>query len=459
MNSGNDRTIRLCILLMGHSVKELEFPAKDCVTVKQFLLENYAGIFPWEAPTEADGLFRWESFTRDNIEWFKRYLPFHFVAGDSSDKTTIHLIDNLDSRKITVSNSGIYHNDTIWFYLQENLRETVELIAQAQDSDFVLELLGAIERLLTTADAQILLDNFALFKARSLTEHFTKNLIPSTTWRQLNHPKLTYYKQFLVSLANQLLLLDHCLNRDEPQPTTITQSNKEEWLHHLLYRIHTQMLTLLSVPEAFVRNIYPMACNFSEGLQKCGVIKLPQKDDDYYDAHIANRSISDVYQPFFASLEINDYFEFIRRCTVSPLFSPEIATICQTFRILFNKLKHAAYIEVIRSRDADAIRQAELSGIESEIQQLESGRALGPLERQARIRRLSIKKEVVEKVRHMHEFIDFDAPDFTKRNGIRVFSPAGKWYTIGIADLELSFKVLVGILTILQRCASTPTVP
>lgn len=458
MGKSMDRMIRICILFLGHSARELEFPAKDIATVKQFLIENYESIFSSKPPAKTDHLFDWESFTNDNIDWFKRYLNFYFVAGDLINKTTIHLIDKIDVMKITISNSGIYTNDLIRFYLEEKLRGKVESILQTQYNDFVIEIIEAIERLLTTVDAQILLENFALFKERSLIEHFTKNIIPSKLWRKLNHPELIYYKHFLVSLANQLHLLDHCLNSNESKSPTITQSNKEEWLHNLLYRINTQMLTLMSIPEAFVRNIYPKIHKFSKALQECGVSKLSHNDGDYYSAQIATRSISDVYQPFFKSIGINDYFEFISLCANSPISSQEISIICQTFRIIFNKLKHAAYIEIIRSRDAESIRQAQLSTIEREIQELENDLMINPLERRARISRLLIKKEVVEKVGNRHELIDFDAPDFKKSNGIRVFLHEGNWYTICLADVELTFKLVIGILTIIQRSAPIATV-
>ena len=183
-----------------------------------------------------------------------------------------------------------------------------------------------------------------------------------------------------------------------------------------------------------------------------GIEKLPVEDADYYTSAIAGRSIRVVYQPILSSLRLDDYLQFIDHCATAPLSSAGIASICQTLRVIFNSLKHSGHVDVIQSRDSAAIRQTELAAIDSEVQAINRDGALGSKERDDRLLRLSVKKEIIEKVRDRHETIDFESPDFVTKNGIRVFAASdATWFDISIADLELMFKLVVGIITILRR--------
>lgn len=457
MSTLSNTVVQVQVLRLGNPVHTIHVPMKEWSTFKHFLIENYASIFQKEPLTEPDELFAWRSFTRQNVDRFKYAFNYYYLTCKGISDAPLHLIDKLDTSEIRIFNSGIYTNDAIWFFLQEQLKDQVEVIAQTCQDNFALEVLGALERLLTTADAQILLDNFSGFEAHSSTEHFVKHIIPFNTWQKLNTKKLSYYKKFIVSFTHSLLLLDHCLARHDTFPTPIAQSNKEEWLHCLLFRMQNQMLTLLSIPEAFVRLTHPTVHNFSDGLQMCGVQKLTQKDKYYYQAHIANRAITDIYQALFNKMAIYDYYDYIEYCVNTLCSDSYVSEICHTFRILFNNLKHAAHVEVIQSRDVEAIKKAEMDEINTELDRLQNS-DLNSSEREDKIRNLLIRKEFIDKVRHMHETIDFQDPDFIKNNGIQIHSTTGDFFKISIADLELSLKILIGILVILEKSIAKPGV-
>ena len=96
-----------------------------------------------------------------------------------------------------------------------------------------------MESLLTTDEAQILLNNFGELQIRSRTAHFTKSLIPAATWQDLDIPKFTNYTQFMLSFA-QLLLTDNCQSGIAPEHPMA--AHKREWLWNMIPRMRVEIL-------------------------------------------------------------------------------------------------------------------------------------------------------------------------------------------------------------------------
>ncbi len=132
------------------------------------------------------------------------------------------------------------------------------------------------------------------------------------------------------------------------------------------------MLVLLSIPEFFLRSIYSSVFNYSELLKGIGIGKLQQKDDDYYRKCIMNRSVSEIYTDIFNAISIDNYPDYIGFCEDVDFSDGDLIKIVQTYRILFNKLKHSSYIQIIKSRDDETIKKNNLKNIEREIEELQA---------------------------------------------------------------------------------------
>jgi hypothetical protein len=60
-------------------------------------------------------------------------------------------------------------------------------------------------------------------------------------------------------------------------------------------------------------------------------------------------------------------------------------------------------------------------------------------------------RDAKEKIRYAYAHLDFEDSEFKKNNGIWVVDEAGNKFNVTLADMELSLKVLLGILCVLNR--------
>ena len=60
-------------------------------------------------------------------------------------------------------------------------------------------------------------------------------------------------------------------------------------------------------------------------------------------------------------------------------------------------------------------------------------------------------REIINKVRHVHEDLDLDDPAFAHNNGIRLHNEQGDHFLITLDDLERTLKITIGIITLIAR--------
>lgn len=88
-------------------------------------------------------------------------------------------------------------------------------------------------------------------------------LLPSELYEQLNRIDMNYYTDFIYNTINQICLINYCIEAP-------SSGNKENivrclWVDLILKRIQNIVLTLMAIPEVYVRNIMS---DSSEGLMK-----------------------------------------------------------------------------------------------------------------------------------------------------------------------------------------------
>ncbi len=103
------------------------------------------------------------------------------------------------------------------------------------------------------------------------------------------------------------------------------------------------------------------------------------------------------------------------------------------------------------SRDAKAQDAAALALIDQEEQALHNDSNITPDLRAHGRAEMNLRREMITKVRYVHEDLDLDDPAFAHHNGIRVYNEQGDHFLITLDDLERTFKITIGIITVLAR--------
>lgn len=454
MTPAIDKVVRVERILIGTRPLRITLPVGNSHSLEEFLLDNHETIFPGFRHKTPQRLFHsWNNLTSDNVSLFEHTLKYYYVYGDTNVKASIHLVDEVLADHLRIFDSGtkFNHNDAISFFLQENFGRDLEFLDHASaTNNGQRDALWVMERLLSQTGSYILLDNFSEYRARTDTGEFLSHCVPSVVWRMLESATLSYYQRFMISFAHKIILLNHCLDRTTD--SRISRGNKEEWLHRCLFRLGFDILILLSIPEAFLRTFRPHVFNYADGLQEVGIPRSPHKDPVQYASRIAGESITRISNSLLQSMSVIEYDDFIRFCANTPVSHPAISEFLHTFRVIFNGIKHATGIEVIQTRDAETERVAALKALDQELAALESSSHASIRDIESKKLELTVKREVIEKVRHVHETLNLHDPQFSKNNGIRIRNGQAGYFDVTLDDLERSLKMIIGLLTVLIRC-------
>lgn len=448
--------------------KQVQIDADGDKSLRELLDEHDEELllrFEKPEPAQSLAFWSWESFNSNSQKFF--ISNYNFAAFQKIDGISqpIHLIDRLKYTNpsevlITYNVSG--YDDTIPFFLSEKYEKRGWTThGQRRSINAKEDALRFLEGILSDAESRIVIEKFSRSMAERRSGRLFRQFIPAVLWGELIKDHLDYYRQFILECADQIFALNFCIEHMNHKQRNIFADIARGWVNDFLYRIQTLMLVLLNIPEVFLRGLCPSAYTYSGALVSIGLDKLPEKDETYYKNHIVNKSISEVYRDIFQLLYIKNYEDYIEYCRTAKFSEISLRTIVHTFRILFNKLKHSSYIQIIKSRDEEGIKRKEIQEINLEIEKLAAATELSKEISDARMHELKIRKEIAEKVRYAYGHLDFDDPRFKHNNGISITDSNNTIFRISLYDLEISLKILVGILSALNRAtpsiaASTP---
>lgn len=451
-------------VFIGCSLKEITVTVDEDKTFKQLVDEHYHDLLPRSDrfdTTQPQFFGAWENLNETSLSYFDSCYSFSAFQS-VNPHIPVHLIDrirHIKSDKITITSPGFRHDDSIAFFLIEKYDQVLNAISTENNRNRLREKLREfLEELLGETDSHILVDTFSENEAEDRIAPFVDQMIPSALWLNLTKESLSYYRKFILHLANQVLILDYCVKHSNLEDRNIFEEISRGWVDQFLYRIQNLMLVLLNIPEAFFRSIYSSHANYSKLVKNIGIKRLQEKDEEYYTNYIMNKSISEIYFELFNNLSISNYQDYIEFCENAPLSDINLGRIVHTYRILFNKLKHSSCVEIIKSRDYESIRKKELEDIEQEIERFQTMQQIDAQYVTSELERLKIKKEIAEKVRYTYAHLDFEDTEFKRSNGISVVDERGTRFRITLFDMELSFKVLFGILCILNRANTTQVI-
>lgn len=452
------------ISLIGSEVREFDLDFDEKRTLREVVDKHYSILFPGN---KSSSLRReiynwsWNCLETQSIDEFNQKYNMSFFQESNGELYPIHLIDRLTELQLTnqvfVTNSGILHDDSIPFFLIEKYEGALDsIINHATIAKLRDEVSLLINKILSDIDAAVLLENRSYSGRGFRVSKFFVQAIPSGLWLKLGEENLIYYRHFIMHLAATIVVLNHCISNSLTSRGNIVQDIARGWVNSFLFKVQYLMMVLLSIPETFLRNARPNFHNYSRELSDIGVTKLAETDAKYCEKHINGRSMHEVCQSLLENTSIKSYYEYINYCKTIELADPLLSKLIHTFRIFFNRLKHASQVSIISTRDADEIRKRELEEINMRIESLgdlslESEHDIGQFETE--LQRLKIRKELIEKVKYAFEHLDFDDQDFRLKNGINVADDANNRFRITFYDLEYSLRILVGILILLNRFA------
>jgi len=430
-------------------------------SLKQLIDENYHELLPGLSSPSVfvhDRFASWENLNSAVLADFNASYDFSASWSLGTERHPIHLIDKVTGMagaEITIGNGGFIIDDSIAFFLIERYRQFLDTVS-IQESGQAFEetaLFRFLEEVLSETDCHIMVDSFSRRRAEHGIGAFVKQLIPSALWMDMKTADLEYYRKFIVHFANQVSILDYCVEHSNLDNEKVRQDVCRGWIDDFLYRVQNLMLVLLNIPEIFLKSISPGA-----DLNLIGIVELPETERaNYYKNRIANKSIQEVYREILEHLPIENYQEYIEYCESSDVADINVRRIVHTFRILYNKLKHTSNIRIIRSRDEEGITRRQIEDIDREIERLAISRP-GRKGSESEIRTLELRRELVDKARYAYGHLDFDDPEFKHNNGILVADATGTAFRITLADLELSQKLLIGILHLLKKANASRAV-
>lgn len=441
--------------------KQVQIVVDENKSLKE-VLDEHEELLPRlekQDPAQSSLFWSWESLNTNNQKYFISNYNFAAFENIEGISRPIHLIDRLKYTNppeviITYNVSG--YDDTIPFFLFEKYEKDVRAPHwQIRNFDAKEGVLRFIEGILSDTESHLVIEKFSRSRAERRSGRLFRQSIPSMLWSELTKDHLDYYRKFILEYADQVLSLNYCIEHMNHEHRNIFADISRGWINDFLYRIQNLMLVLFNIPEIFSRSLCPTAHTYSGALISIGLEKLPEKDEDYYKNHIVNNSISEIYGDIFQSLHIKDYEDYIEYCRNANFSDIHLRTIVHTFRMLFNKLKHSTYIQIIKSRDEEGIKRKEIQDIKLEIKKLSSIIGINKETKEAEMRRLNIRKEIAEKVRYAYGHLNFDDPLFKHNNGISITDKDNRIFRISLYDLEVSLKILVGVLSALHRAMPT----
>ncbi|MFC1953819.1 hypothetical protein ACFLWR_06825 [Chloroflexota bacterium] len=447
---------------IGHAPKEVRVSINEDKSIKQLIDENYCELLPRPDLFDAgmpNFVADWESLNEKSFRYFNSCYHFLSFQSTNTNDIPIHLVDritHIKSDNIKLTPPRLMIDDSIAFFVVEkyglNEKRTLPI-----DNDITPDgLREFLERLLSGTDTQLLVDNFSQRQTGHIVGSFIEQMIPAELWLNLSNEDFSYYKNFIIRFANEVLLIDYSVKNSTLVDKKILEDLSRGWMDNFLYQMQNLMLVLLSIPEIFIRSIcIDPEKQYLAILQKKRITNLPyKKDDEYYFNHIVNQSISSVFFEILGDLAINNYQDYIKYCEDVPLNDINIGRIVNTYRVLCNKLKHSSYIKIIKSRDEEGLKRKELDEIDEEMKQLRYVQQRdGVLSAWAKheIEKQEFLKDVNNKIRYAYGHLNFEDSEFKRNNGISVMDEAGNRFNITLFDMEVSLKVLLGILCILNR--------
>lgn len=445
---------------IGEALKEVRVNVDEEKSIKQLIDENYTELLPRPDLFDAsmpDFIEDWESINEKSLRYFNSCYRFLTFQSMNANDIPIHLADrifHIKSDNIKLAPLPQMIDDSVAFFIIEKYGLNEQGIIPIGNNLNPDTLRDSLERLLSGTDTQILIENFSDRQAKRNIGFFIEQLIPAELWLTLLKDKFSYYRNFIIHFAGKLMIIDYCVNHTTLVDTRILEDLSRGWINNFLYQMQNLMLVLLSIPEIYLRSMYNSPDKYSELLQKKRILKLPDRDEQYYSEHIKKQSISNIYFRIFGSLSISNYRDYIKFCEDTSLSDLNVGEIVNTYRILCNKLKHSSYVQIIKSRDEEKFQKEEIDDIDKDIEQIRNIQKIDKILAALTKQELELKeflKDAKKKIRYAYAHLDFEDPEFKRNNGISVIDEKGYKFNITLSDMEVSLKVLVGILCILNR--------
>ncbi|MDA2926639.1 hypothetical protein MYX78_05305 [Acidobacteria bacterium AH-259-G07] len=397
----------------------------------------------------------WQCCDPTTLASYRLRYPFILVDRARDPVALLHPADRicrLSGTELTVwPRMDFSSDDSISFYLFEREDALLPLLVEAADLDAVKEALFRFhEKMLMEPEAFLMLDNFIRHTSQRSSAVFLEHQVPSGIWGELRQPYMNYYLHFILRVVTELSILNHCLD-NRNSSNNIVRESARRWVADYLYRVQTVMLVLLSIPEVYLRNVE--ATHYFKGLRKLGIAGFTEidKGESYFKAAIVGRTVKQIYTGLLTEAHVETYSHYLDVCQDRPPSDLTIGKAVHTFRILYNKLKHASYVRVQESRDHETPYREGLARFDEQIRRLKMTLPQTPRQ-EKELFELEAKREVFEKVRYALGHLDWESADFKRENGITVGGgKEGEWFRISLYDLEYILRLLVGILIVLSQ--------
>lgn len=422
----NNQFVEADVLSFGAQRKTLKLDLSGCQTVRSVIEKNYHSLTgksldalesPWLdiCTSQAKELCSW----RVNLEgsWLN---PADLIPRPMGSKLAL------------IQSHGIRSDDRIEFYL-ENLMKNKGV------SSFV--------ELLHKHETQLLLWSKIESDWAWTAKPMLNLIFPERVMAAIEDPSLNYYNKFLVRYISSVQSLHRYwkLSREEG----LASESARQWIKDFNYQMQIQLLTLLVIPEVFLRKFYPTD-TYAESLQKLGFGNPRGGKSEVGENSISGRRLTEAFATVTAEFGFNSFDDYIVACQLDDVNQKAaLSKILNLFRIYLNKTKHSSGVKIIRSSRAKEQREWRIQGLNRKIQKIGEDGSEASL-------RHKWDKEFEKNVSYSYEDYDFGDPEFLSKNGIFVSldETSGRHFSVTFADLEVALKILAGVMTVLARATS-----